>query len=64
MYLNDNLVKQVKTYNNLSSIWDKLKYCDDIVRYYETNLYDSLNKEVCLIYWKEQRDKLNFIFYT
>jgi len=64
MYLNDNLMKQVKTYNNLASIWDKLKYCDDIVMYYETNLYDSLNKDVCLMYWKEQREKLNFIFYT
>jgi hypothetical protein len=64
MYLNDNLMKQVKIYNELDSIWDKLKYCDDVVQYYDTSIYLSLNKDICYYYWKQEKLRMNFVFYT
>jgi hypothetical protein len=57
-------MKQVKIYNELDSIFDKINYCDDVVQYYDTSIYLSLNKDICYYYWKQEKLRMNFVFYT
>ncbi len=62
-YLYDNVYKQIEVYEKINKITDKLKYIDDILEYYKTTNYISIDKELCINYWKQKNDYLDFILF-
>lgn len=62
-YLYDNVYKQIETYEKINKITDKLKYIEDVLEYYKTTNYKSIDKELCINYWKQKNDYLDFILF-
>ena len=62
MYLDDKLWKQVNVYYNINSMIDKYRYVDDVIYYYDTHEYESIQRHWCYRYWKSVRIELDFYF--
>jgi hypothetical protein len=62
MYLDDKLWKQVNVYYNINSMIDKYRYVDDVIYYYDTHEYESIQRNWCYRYWKSVRIELDFYF--
>ena len=62
MYLDDKLWKQVNAYYNINSMIDKYRYVDDVIYYYDTHEYESIQRNWCYRYWKSVRIELDFYF--
>jgi hypothetical protein len=41
---------------------DKYKYADDVIYYYDTHPYESIQRNWCRKYWMSVRNDLDFYF--
>lgn len=54
MFMNDNLVLQIETYDKIYDYRDKWLFVQKLLHYYKHTPYTSKDKEICCTYWNDR----------